>query len=61
MFLSRLSGIVAIVVSFGAGAYLLLSGSAAEQTTVFDALMHGIGAYFIARSIWMIQSLLAPE
>jgi hypothetical protein len=29
------------------------------DTTVSDALMHGIGAYFVARGIWMFYELRA--
>lgn len=53
-----LIAIVAAIVSIGAGGYLLLTDSAAEESTVFDALMHGIGAYFIARGLWMIARVL---
>jgi hypothetical protein len=55
--LGKLAGIAAAVVSIGAGIYLLTSESASDQTTVFDALMHGIGAYFIARGLWMITRM----
>jgi ABC-type thiamin/hydroxymethylpyrimidine transport system permease subunit len=48
---------VAAIVSILAGIYLLQSESAAEQATVFDALMHGIGAYLIARGLWMVASV----
>jgi hypothetical protein len=54
---SRVLGVIAVFFSIGAGIFLLTSGSASEETTVFDALMHGIGAYFIARGLWMLQSL----
>ena len=37
-------GIIAAVVSVCAGIYLLTSESASADTTVFDALMHGMGA-----------------
>lgn len=50
-------GVLASLISVGAGLYLLNESSAAEQATVFDALMHGIGAYFIARGLWMLASL----
>ena len=50
-------GIAAALVSIGAGIYLLQSESASADTTVFDILMHGIGAYFIARGLWMFSSL----
>ena len=51
-------GLLAAVVSIGAGIYLMTSESAAEGTTVFDALFDGLGAYFIARGLWMISALL---
>ena len=54
---SGLWGVLAIIGSIGAGIYLLGSESASEDATVFDTLMHGIGAYFIARGLWMISSL----
>jgi hypothetical protein len=50
-------GVLAALVSIGAGLYLLGSDSASQEATVFDALMHGIGAYCIARGLWMIASL----
>ena len=55
--LGKLAGIAAAVVLIGAGIYLLTSQSASDETTVFDALMHGIGAYFIARGLWMITKM----
>lgn len=54
---AELLGFLAALVSVAAGIYLLTSESAAQDTTVFDALMHGIGAYFIARGMWMLYSL----
>ena len=51
-------GVIAGVVSVVAGIYLLQSQSASADTTVFDVMMHGIGAYFIARGLWMFQSFL---
>jgi hypothetical protein len=47
-------------VSIIAGAYLLMSESAAQEATVFDALMHGIGGYCIARGLWMIYAMAKP-
>jgi hypothetical protein len=35
-----------------------MSESASAQFTVFDALMHGIGAYFIARGLWVLSTML---
>lgn len=58
---STLVGIVAVVVSVGAGIYLLSTQSAAEEATVFDALMHGMGAYFIARGAWMLHGLTTKK
>lgn len=49
--------IAAAVVSIGAGIYLLTSESVSQETTVFDALMHGIGAYFVARGLYMLTKL----
>ena len=51
-------GVIAGVVSVVAGIYLLQSNSASADTTVFDVIMHGMGAYFIARGLWMFQSLV---
>jgi len=50
-------GWVASLISIGAGIYLLGSQSAASEATVFDALMHGIGAYLVARGLWMISTM----
>ncbi len=54
---SLLFGVVAALVSVGAGIYLLQSQSAAAEATVFDVLMHGIGSYFLARGAWMVREL----
>jgi hypothetical protein len=51
-------GVIAGLVSIGAGLYLLTSSSATADTTVFDAIMHGMGAYFCARGLWMFQGLI---
>jgi hypothetical protein len=53
----KILGVLASLVSIGAGLYLLSFESAAEQTNVFDMLTHGIGAYCVARGIWMIAEL----
>jgi hypothetical protein len=58
---ARWLGIVAGLASIGAGIYLLQAQSASTQTTVFDVLMHGIGAYFIARGLWMFYELARGE
>ena len=54
---SKTLGVLAAVVSIVAGLYLLTSESAAQQATVFDALMHGIGGYCVARGLWMLATL----
>ena len=51
-------GLIAAVVAIGAGIYLLDSQSAAAEATVFDSIMHGVGAYFIARGLWMIREVI---
>jgi hypothetical protein len=54
-------GVLAAFISIGAGLYLLTSQSASDAltggSTVFDALMHGVGAYFVARGAWMLASV----
>lgn len=52
----KVLAVVGALVAAGAGLYLLTSSSQSGQT-VFDVMMHGIGAYFIARGIWMIARL----
>lgn len=49
---------VAAAISVLAGLYLLTTSSASDQATVFDALMHGIGGYLIARGLWMVYELM---
>ena len=56
-FAHNAAGPIAALVSIGAGIYLLTSQSASADATVFDVLMHGIGAYFIARGLWMFSEL----
>jgi multisubunit Na+/H+ antiporter MnhC subunit len=58
---SRLVGIAAAIVAIGAGIYLLSGESASQEMTVFDLLMHGIGAYFVARGLWMIAEVVRPS
>ena len=58
---SKLFGGAAAIISIGAGIYLLGSESASTDTTVFDLLMHGIGAYFIARGAWMIAAMARAQ
>jgi hypothetical protein len=54
-----LLGLLASLISIGAGLYMLTSSSAAADSTVFDVLMHGIGAYCVARGVWMLHELRA--
>jgi len=54
-------GALAALISIIAGVYLLTSQSASAETTVFDALMHGIGGYCIARGVWMIYSMVGAR
>ena len=56
--LAILIGIGAAIVSIGAGVYLLTHESASADSTVFDILMHGIGAYFVARGLWMVVEII---
>ena len=56
MNLRPMIGALAALISIGAGLYLLISGSASEELTVFDSLFHGIGAYLIARGLWMVAT-----
>jgi hypothetical protein len=53
-----LLGVLAALISMGGGLYLLTSGSASEELTVFDSLFRGVGAYLIARGLWMVVSLM---
>jgi hypothetical protein len=54
---STLVGIVAAIASIVAGIYLLQTQSASEEATIFDAIMHGMGGYFVARGLWMTHQL----
>ena len=44
--------IVAALIAIGAGIYLLISHAVASDS-IFNPLLHGAGAYFIARGIFM--------
>jgi hypothetical protein len=57
--LSWLLGLLASLISVGAGLFLLTSSSASADSTVFDVLMHGIGAYCVARGVWMLHEMAA--
>jgi hypothetical protein len=43
---------LAAIVSVGAGLYLIGTQSAASNS-IFNPLLHGIGAYFVARGLFM--------
>jgi multisubunit Na+/H+ antiporter MnhC subunit len=58
---SKLFGGAAAIISIGAGLYLLTSSSASAEMTVFDLLMDGIGAYFIARGAWWIAAMAKEQ
>jgi multisubunit Na+/H+ antiporter MnhC subunit len=51
--MSRALSIIAALISIGAGIYMLGHHSAANTPTVFDILLHGIGAYFIGKGLYM--------
>ena len=54
----KLLEILAGVIALGAGIYLLQEHSIATGgagQSWFEVLAHGIGAYFVARGIWMIR------
>lgn len=44
-----ISGLIAV----GAGIYLIGTESAASDS-IFNPLLHGIGAYILARGLWML-------
>ncbi len=51
---SQIIGVIGGIVSIGAGIYLLIHNTQA-QSDVFDVLIHGIGAYFVGKGLWMIS------
>lgn len=55
--MEKLFGVLAGIGCIIAGIYLITSNSASADTTVFDVLMHGIGAYIICRGVWMIATV----
>ena len=57
--MQKFLGVLAVLTCLGAGLYLLSGQSAAPESTVFDVLMHGIGAYCVARGLWMANQLMA--
>ena len=55
--MAKLASIVSALVAIGAGLYMLTLTTAAAGTTIFEAMAHGIGAYFIGKGIFMGGSL----
>ena len=52
--------VAAVLVCIGAGVYLLSAHTVVGvpgETSWFQILAHGIGAYFIAKGLWMARSL----
>jgi hypothetical protein len=43
---------LATVISIGAGIYMLTTHAQASNS-IFNPFLHGIGAYFVARGLWM--------
>lgn len=67
-FSSAVVGLIAAVTSIGAGLYLVTSNSATIDVGAgvsgqswLEVIAHGIGAYFIARGLWMIAELLHED
>lgn len=49
----KLLDVAAGIISLGAGAYLI-GTNAASANSIFNPLLHGIGAYILARGLWML-------
>jgi hypothetical protein len=45
---------IAALIAIIAGIYLLTT-QAADTNSIFNPLLHGIGAYILARGIWMLR------
>jgi hypothetical protein len=54
MTVSKLVNNLAGIVALGAGLYLIGTQSAAANS-IFNPLLHGMGAYFVARGLWMFS------
>jgi len=54
----RLAAIASALISIGAGLYLLGTQTVGANS-ILEVLAHGIGAYFVARGIFMGSSLTA--
>jgi hypothetical protein len=59
--MTKLVSIVSMLIAIGAGLYMLTLESAAEGTTIFEAMAHGIGAYFVGKGLFMGASLWQQE
>lgn len=61
--MGRIVEVIAAIVSVGAGVYLLSKNSVPvtvggqQGQSWLEILAHGIGAYFIARGIWMFSQV----
>lgn len=53
--MSRLAETAAGIIAILAGAYLINTQAAAADS-LFNPLLHGIGAYIVARGIWMLAT-----
>lgn len=49
--------IIAVLLSLGAGGYLLLTQSPAGAGSWFSVIAHGMGAYFLAKGVYMGRAL----
>ncbi len=49
------------LVSIGAGVYLLQAHSVGQESNWFEVIGHGMGAYFIAKGLYMWRSLYFQE
>jgi hypothetical protein len=58
---AKLAAVVSALVAIGAGIYMLTLQTQAQGTTIFEAIAHGIGAYFVAKGLFMGFSLLKQD
>ncbi len=59
--MGKLIDIIATLLSIGAGVYLLSEHSASvagvQGSSWLEVIAHGMGAYFVAKGLWMARSL----
>jgi D-alanyl-lipoteichoic acid acyltransferase DltB (MBOAT superfamily) len=53
-------GMLSALISIGAGIYLLTTQAVAEDS-IIESIMHGMGAYFIAKGLYMGASVALQE